>query len=186
MHKQLGLIDEKVLLQRLQSGDECAFEVIYNSYFNMLYSYSVYIVRNQFVAEDIVEEMFIKIWEKRDSINITTSLQAYMFQMIRNSCLDYIKSKNIRDSYRKEVQDRIGIESHLQVTVEPLNHLMSNELSKIIKKEINKLPLKTRRIFKMSRYYHLKNKEIAHKENISESTVEKSIKKVLNILMNKL
>lgn len=180
--KALSIIDEKILLSKLQSGDQLAFEVLYDCYFKILYSYALYFVKNQLEAEDIVEDVFIKIWESRDSLVITTSINAYMFQMTRNSCLDYIKSRNIRQSYSKEVQMKIRLDDHLQFSIDPLSHLMSDELIQMIKNEINKLPPRTKRIFKLSRYYQVRNKEIALKEKVSESTVEKSIKKVLDLL----
>jgi len=185
--REILIQQEELLLKGIKTGDHAAFKILYDKYFKILYTYAIYLVNNQLIAEDVVEEVFVKIWETHQTLVINTSLKAYLFQMTRNSCLDQIKYRNIRQSYKKEVQDRCKIEESLDDDpLGPASQMMTEELTKMIKSEINKFPTKIKRIFKMSRYYQIKNKDIAIKENISESTVEKSIRKVLDHLTKKL
>jgi len=184
--KPVKVPGDEYYIKYIQSGNHRAFGMLYEKYFKILYTYALYIVNNELIAEDVTEEVFVKIWENHKTLVIKSSLKAYLFQMTRNACLDQIKSLNIRKSYKKEIQDRCRIEGYLSDPAGPEEQLMNEELAQMLKSEINKFPPKVRRIFKMSRFFHIKNKDIAIKENVSESTVEKSIRKVLDHLTKKL
>lgn len=179
--------EDKLHINQLKEGGADAFKLIYEKYFHVLYAYAFDILLNKYFAEDVTEEVFLKLWEKRNAINISSSLKSYLFKSVRNACLDFIKLKNVRQNYKEQVMNKCKIEDEYELfDTYNYNTYLTKELGRKIKKEINRLPNDCRKTFKMSRYFRLKNKEIALRRNVSLSTVEKQISKALSILHEKL
>ena len=179
--------EDKTHIDRLREGGADAFKEVYQKYFHVLYAYAFDILQSKYLAEDITEEIFLKLWEKHKELVISTSLKSYLFKSVRNACLDFIKAKNVRQLYKEQVESKCRLEAGYELfDVFNYNSYLTKELSKKIKKEINKLPDDCRKTFKMSRYFRFKNKEIALKKNVSLSSVEKQISKALYILHEKL
>lgn len=165
--------DEKYLFSQLKSGSEKAFEYFFKTYFEQLYQYAFQITKEQFQSEEIVEETFVMLWEKRKQIDLLDTPKSYLFRMVYNQCLNYFKHKKVSDKYKaffvhhQPVSDFPG-----SFTGYPLETLINREFQEILERSIQKLPDQCRRVFTMSRLEGRKNKEIAMLLGISINTVK--------------
>lgn len=168
----------------LKKGDKKAFHEIVETYYARLCAYAFNYVHVTQVSEDMVSDLLLHIWEKREKIAITASIQAYLFRGIHNACLNYIKLQQSRyvatdfsvvsDYYQEEYR------IHEQTT--PMDYLISDELSEQINSLIEALPGQCREIFRLSRLNGLKNDEIARQLGLSHNTVKVQIFRALNKL----
>ena len=187
MKKKKADINEKVLVERLQGGDEKAFEIIFNAYFNILFSYAYNFLERPFLAEDIVEDVFFRLWERRESLEIKGSLSGYLFTSVKNACLDHTKSMHVRKDYEERINKKITLEENFNHSSKtPIDPLQYNELRNRVKKAIEQLPAEYKKVFKMSRYYKMTNKEIAVKLGLSSHTVGKYLKQAIDRLRKSL
>jgi len=164
-----------------QTFNKQNYEQIFRQHYSELCSYAVNFIEDLDDAEEIVQEIFVKMWENRNEINITDSLRSYLFRSIRNACLNKKKHIKIRETY-KEHNER-----ELEQNFVDLNNILdASELEIKIRNAIDKLPTERRKIFIMSRYDELKYKEIAEKLNISIKTVENQMGSALKFLRTEL
>lgn len=129
-------------------------------------------------AEEVVQDVFIKFWNNKKSLNIDSNVNAFLYAITRNACLDYLKARK-----RKSEKDALLIRE-LQIRQyvledETSGDLIKNELQTQINSILENLPLKCRRVFIKSRYEGKKHKEISKELNISEKTVENHISRAL-------
>jgi RNA polymerase sigma-70 factor (ECF subfamily) len=136
------------------------------------------------VSRDLVQDAFFALWEKADQLEINQSPKAYLYQAVKNSCLNYNRHLSIKQSAEAEIQNKISkLEKQVYKNSDsPYYSLIELELEEKINEVIESMPDKCREVFKLSRFENLKNKEIAKKLNISVKTVEKHISKALFIL----
>ncbi len=161
----------------LKEGDETAFGMIFKSHYNGLCNYAFSFLLDRDEAEEIVQAAFINIWEKKENINIESSLKSYLYRAVRNSCLNALKHARIKKKHADETAftaDR----THESVS----QAVISEELDQKIGDAMMALPEQCRLIFKMSRFEELKYAEIADQLNISVKTVENQIGKALKIM----
>lgn len=170
-------ISEKDLIVRLKEGDQTAFELLFHFYYPGLVIYASQFTADRDEAEEIVQDFFVRFWQKHQHVLFSDSLKNYFFSSIRNSSLNYLKHKRIEDSYLKEIYDLSN--EHLAYDT---NLYIESELQEKIKSSIELLPEKCREIFMMSRIRGLKNEEIAVDLNLSKRTVETQISNALKIL----
>ena len=149
-----------------------AFEVLFKGYYVKLVFFANKFLNNMEGAEEIVSDTFTYLWEQKAEINITTSTNAYLYKMVQNRCLNYIKHKKIENEYVNYLSKNNLLADFYRTQSEPFLH---KELQEQIGKAINELPERCREIFKMSRFEHLKNREIAEQLNISPKTVERQM-----------
>ena len=164
-----------------QKFDRKNYEQIFRNHYSELCSYANNFMDDLDDAEEIVQEVFVKVWEIRNEINISNSVRAYFFRSVRNACLNKKKHIKIREEY-KEHNER-EIDSNF---VDLENIIDASELELKIRNSIDKLPTERRKIFIMSRYDELKYQEIADKLNISVKTVENQMGSALKFLRNEL
>lgn len=161
-------------------GDEKAFEKLYRLYFPRLFSYSEKIVENSNMAKDIIQNIFIKVWENPKIIK-TDNPEAFLFKMVRNASLNYIRHLKVVDNLKKKVKEKYLGEELYNIDFvgnEPIE-LINSELQAKVAQVMNSLPQKCREVFSLSRNEGLKNREIAKKLNISVKSVEKHISRAL-------
>ncbi len=121
-------------------------------------------------AEEITGEVFIVLWEKREQLSETTSLNAYLYKSIQNKCLNYIKHQKVENLYFNYLQKNNLLDACAD---EIENGFNDKELARQIKSAVESLPEKCRQVFIMSRYEDMKYKDIALKLDISVKTVER-------------
>jgi RNA polymerase sigma-70 factor (ECF subfamily) len=166
-------------LHKVKFGDIQAFESVFNSYYKALVGYGRTILKDTDEAEDIVQQVFISIWEKRSEIEIHTSFRGLLYRSVYNACLNRIKHNTVRRSYEKEVQ----LTTSSSFTHEDIKQ---KELQKRIDDALNSLPDQCGRIFRMSRFEEMKYQEIADKLGLSVKTVENQMGKALRIMRENL
>jgi RNA polymerase sigma-70 factor (family 1) len=163
------------LFDEIRDNNVEAYRTLYAQFYASLCVYALRYVQDKHVAEDCVQEVFLKIWKDRNLINITSSVRSYLLVSVRNTCLNLIEKQKLEFTY----------EQHILATYDPFEEddLYSiEELTNLIEEAINKLPEKYQQVFRMSRFDNLKNKEIAERLNISIKTVEAYMTKSLKML----
>ncbi len=164
-------------IERLKGGDRTVFEELYREYYIRLCYYCVKYVERIEDAEEIVQEIFVKLWDKHDELEINSSISAYLHRAVQNYALNFLSKQKVKDKYIL-VQDRNLYEAF----DDGLIKLEEEELRKILKKAILKLPEKRREIFELSRFDGMKNSKIATQLSISVKTVETQMTKALKYL----
>lgn len=165
------------LLSLLKQDDHEAFAIIYNHYWRSLLNYAHKRLANPEDAEEVVQEVFIRLWERRSEIEISTSLAAYLHSAIKYKIYNryrYFLS-------RKEAHKISGL-TDVADAIQPIDALEFRELENSVRNAINALPSKCREVFVLSRNERLPNKTIAQRLGISVNTVEKHIGKALQLL----
>lgn len=165
------------LYEKIVQGDESAYYELFELYWEQLYSIAFKILRNQEIAKDIVQDLFLSIWEKRNSKDIQ-NIESYLTRAAKFSAL-----KEIRDNHFKNVEP---IDERLELAESIGHDIELNELQVHIESVIEELPDKCKAVFKLSRNEQLSNKEIAEKLNLSKRTVETHISNALKHLRKKL
>ncbi len=170
------------LFKSLVDGDERAFEKLYLLYFPRLYSFAVKIVQDTGLAKDIVQNVFIRLWETHHTFRYGQP-EAFLYQMVRNASLNYVRHIKVVDNLKAKVKDQfLGEELyHIDMIGNKPYILIEKELQEQIIQVLDALPEKCRIVFSKSRIEGLKNKEIADQLNMSLKNVEKHISKALAI-----
>jgi len=179
----IDFTNEKILLSEIKQNNKDAFEFLFKSYYPRLKQYAIRFVEDEEVARDIMQECFLKFWEKRE-LFVAVSITSLLFAMVRNSCLNYLKHRAVIQQYPLEYLMTQDGEERLYATDFALDAeygLLYDELQEQIKKVIDSLPKRCREVFIMSRFNELKNREIAGELQISTTAVEKHITKALSI-----
>ena len=157
------------------------FEGVFKSHYKELVLHAVRFVEEQEEAEEIVQNLFFEIWNKREKLTINTSIRAYLYSSVRNICLNFIKHKKVEYKYKEHNAHLIKQDSGTEN-----DSMVQQELADKIDLAISKLPPERQKVFKMSRYEGLKYKEIAEKLEISVKTVEAQMGKALKFLREEL
>lgn len=152
-------------------------ELLFKRYYNVLCSHAVRFVYSKSIAEDIVSEVFTSFWERKAFENIQSSYRAYLFSMVRNRSLNYIKRE-----FGKGQTAILDSEMNFAASEDPAQILQADELNKLIEKTIQSLPAKCQLVFLMSRLEGKKNIAIADEMNISVKAIEAHITKALDRL----
>jgi RNA polymerase sigma-70 factor (ECF subfamily) len=146
-----------------------------------MYSYACIILKDETEAEEIAQNVFVRLWEKQSSIQIETSLKAYLYRMVYNDCMNQIKHKAVVLKFQKEKMYAMKNE-----TDNADNKVASTQLNEQLSTALRELPEQCRTIFQLSRFEELKYREIAVQLGISEKTVENQMGKALKLLRMKL
>lgn len=170
-------IGDNILAGRIRDGDIGAFKLLYDRYSKKLYYFSLKYLHNTYEAEELVQSIFVSIWEHRKSLDASRSLKNYIYRSAVNYIYNYMKKRAIRERYiETEIQNG---ELHSNQTYEQI-HL--HDLEKFISFIVEALPSQQQKIFQLSRFDGLSHKEIAVKLNLSVRTVENSIYRALKLI----
>ena len=161
--------------------EDASFEALFKSNFRRLFAYALTLLRDDSHAEEIVQNVFYKIWEKKGKIDIQTSVTAYLYRSVYNDCLNYLKHKKVRAAYSLHTSLAQKNESD-----NATSKVQLRELNEKLDAALSELPEQCRTIFQMSRFEELKYQEIASRLGISVKTVENQMGKALRILRTKL
>ncbi len=168
------------LLEGIKRDDSESFELLFRRYFNRLKAFTLSFVKDDMLAKDIVQEVFIKIWEKRATIK-DISLEVFLFKMVRNQCLNYLRHVKVVENRAGNLKDATQMEELYRIDIirdEPYL-LIEKELEQEIVDVMNELPEKCKEVFQLSRIDGLMNAEIAEKLDVSVKNVEKHMTKAL-------
>jgi RNA polymerase sigma-70 factor (ECF subfamily) len=160
----------------LRRGDEAAFDVIFRRWYEPLCGYASRLTDGDMdEAEDLVQQVFVKLWEQRERLNIAWSLKAYLFKTVHNAALNRLRAANTRFKYLEVNASQLE-----NANVPPDD--TASELNERLQKALDLLPPQCRLVFELSRFEELKYREIADQLGISIKTVETQMGKALRIL----
>ena len=169
--------NEELIVEKLRNKDKAAFEYVFNLYYSIMVLYAARFMDTREEAEEIVQDVFVKFWEKCDSLSPDSSIKSYLYRSVHNSCLNAIKHEKVKDVYKQHVIQ--FLESSYQDNIE-IND--PDTMRARIHQEIDNLPPRCSEIFKLSRFEGLKYQEIADHLEISVKTVEVQMGKALKTL----
>lgn len=159
------------------------FERCYKSYYSMLCMIAYEYTRDQIQAEEMVSHTFLTLWEKRGSLQITTSVKNYLIKSTQNTCLQYLRKRKLET---QSLSDDF-VAAHIPWSSDyPLGRLFAQELSGIIDKAVEALPPQCRKVFLLSRVEELSYIQIAKALQVSENTVKTQMKTALSRLRHAL
>ncbi len=165
----------------IKAGNLRAFEGFFRTYYQPLCYYALKYVSSADTAEEIVQDLFYTIWEKRGELSVTTSLKSYMYTATHNRCMKYLDHRKIEQKFEKYYREQVTEHA------EPASDLAGiNEIQRIINKTLDSLPDKCSRIFRLNRFEGLRYSDIADKLSISIKTVEANMGKALKLLRENL
>lgn len=174
---QLTSASDQDLLLLLQSGDQAAYKEIFDRYDRLLLLYAYRKLQNTADAKDVVQEVFINLWNNRAQLSVNNLLSNYLYGAVRNRALNVFRHKSIDDKCIVSLQGLVDTET---ATTDHL--IRTKDITLLIEKEIALLPPKMREVFELRRNAYLSNREIAEFMQISEHTVATHIKKALKVL----
>lgn len=170
---------ENIIFQKVKNGNHSAFHYLFQKYYQSLLLFALKFVDEE-QAKDIVQDCFYELWQNREKIEITTSLSAYLFTIVKNRCYKYLKTEQKKRIHH----NNLG----LLLKQEELQYFSNSEKSILefatkdrIEKVIQQMPGKCNEVFKKSRFEGFSNKEIAETLNISLKAVEKHISRALQL-----
>jgi RNA polymerase sigma-70 factor (ECF subfamily) len=169
-------------IKPLSADSEKEFEQLFKEHFKNLYAYAFTILKNEAIAEEIVQNVFYKIWEKKVPDTIETSLKAYLYKAVYHESLNYLKHQKIKARYQLYVMHQTNNHNDQGAS----RKILVKELEEKIRDAMNALPQQCRTIFQLSRFEGLKYQEIADQLGISIKTVENQMGKALKQLRVKL
>lgn len=169
------VLEHHQIVHGIKQGNEDTFRQIFHAYYEGLCQYAFTLLRDMDDAEDVVQAMFLKIWEKRETLTITHTLKSYLYKSIYHQCINQFDRRAVRTKFQEQ-KAAVGFPAVQQPDVFP------NELEERITIAINTLPKQCRTIFMMSRYQEMKYSEIAEALGISVNTIENQISKALKLL----
>nr|WP_321450592.1 RNA polymerase sigma-70 factor [uncultured Carboxylicivirga sp.] len=173
--------DDKWIIEGIKRGDESAYKSLFLKYYAQLVVFARKVVIDDDLARELVQDVFVNFYEKRNEINIHTSLKAHLYQSVRNRCLNQIKHNKIRREHHANIfAEKKDEEAYVE------DKLQETELEHRIYSVVQTLPDQCKRIFEMSRFEGVPNQEIADQLGLSKRTIETQISKALKVLRKQL
>jgi RNA polymerase sigma-70 factor, ECF subfamily len=176
-------ISVQEIVRELKAGNQILFEQIFTEYYKLLCYEAKGYFRSELLVEEIVCDVFTRIWINRDKLNITSSLRDYLIRSVHNNCTDYYRMQKKRERINLDLHAvREDYFSLADIGENPLDYILTKELEERITDAINRLPEQYRKTFLMSRDHALTYEEIAIKMGISVNSVKTNIKNALSKL----
>lgn len=171
--------NDKYLFEEIKAGNKAAFDSLFRLYYQDLCRYALFLSCSADDAEEIVQDMFFKLWQNHKNINIPVAVKSYLYASVKNAVLNIIKHEKVKAAYIKEkqIQEYNLDSSEIMENAESLSNISN---------AIEQLPQKRREIFILCKLDGLKYKEIAEKLDISIKTVENQMGEALRFLREKL
>ena len=169
-------IFEQILLEKLAEGDQNAFSTVFKAYYKDLVLFAFTFTKDTDDAEEAVQEVFVRLWEKHRELKLHGSLKSYLLKSVQNYCLDEIRRRNFREHYAGEMD----IQSLYVNDTE--DYILYTDLLNQIDRLLAQMPDEVAQTFRMNRFDGLKYQEIADQLNVSLRTVESRISKALHLL----
>lgn len=165
---------ESEIIGRIRQGDKREFESLFRSSYASLVRYAQTILKDTDTSEEIVQELFFRLWQDKENLKVESSLKGYLFRSVHNRCLHYIEHQKVINRHVAEAG------AAMEVTTEPVTEaIYFMELQERVARVLERLPDRCSEIFRLSRFEGLKYYEIAEKLSVSLKTVEANMGKAL-------
>jgi RNA polymerase sigma-70 factor, ECF subfamily len=168
---------------KIQKGDENSLKALFTELSQELCSYAYQLTSDRFLSEEVVQDIFIKIWQNRENITFTQSIKAYLYQSVHNTCINIlIQKKTKRNSVNVFLSDTSWeiIQESAKINSSFLEKIEAEDTEKLIDQIIQSLPTQCKQVFLLSRFENKSNQEIAATLKISENTVKTHIFRALD------
>jgi RNA polymerase sigma-70 factor (ECF subfamily) len=173
--------DDAGIIRSLKARDQQVFGELFKTYFKQLRNYAFSFVQEQTLAEDIVQTVFLRLWDRIEVLNLADSVAAYLYRAVYNESLNALKHSKVRRSHHS------WLNRHMKDQTDTAHRqLQLRELEKHLHAAINELPEQCRTIFQLSRYEELRYRDIGLRLGISVKTVENQMGKALRLLRARL
>jgi RNA polymerase sigma-70 factor (ECF subfamily) len=179
---------EKELSTGYQPGNRSAFDSLFRNYYAGLCSYANIYVKSVYTSEEIVQEVFVKLWEKHNKIIIHTSIRAYLYKSVFNGCMTYIKGSQASGGKHIDLED-VSIRNELmsmEIADSEFSKLFSGDVERDLEAAISDLPDQCREIFRMCREDNHSYKDISNMLKVSKSTVKTQMSRAMNKIMKQM
>jgi RNA polymerase sigma-70 factor, ECF subfamily len=173
-------LSDRELLDRIRRGDQAAFEELFRTHYAALVGFAEGMVRRRDVAEEVVQEVLLNLWRRRETLQLEDSLRAYLYQSARNRALNHLRHERV---VRDAAPRIVGEDS---VAAAGAAALEEAEIAAAVRQAVSELPERCREVFELSRTEGLRYAEIARVLGISVKTVETQMGRALKALRVKL
>ncbi|MFV0583585.1 MAG: RNA polymerase sigma-70 factor [Parabacteroides gordonii] len=170
------MIDIRDEIVELQKGSHKSFEILFRRYYVLLCYEARSYITEKHIIEELVGDVFRWLWENRDTLEITTSIRAYLIKATHNACLSYLRKNQLQYIELEEVKDKNTLFS---LDESPLDYVLSRELIERVDKAVKELPPQYKKVFELSRYKNLTYAEISAEMGVSVNAVKLYQKKAL-------
>jgi RNA polymerase sigma-70 factor (ECF subfamily) len=183
--KEYGFIgmefqDEQMALL-LSKRDEAAFEQVFKTHYKRLHAYAFTMLKDEDDAEEMVQQVFFKLWERSEHLSFSGPIAAYLYRAVHNESLNFLKHQKVKTGHQLHVAYSMKNKSE-----QAHPRMIGKELENKFREALNELPEQCRTVFQLSRFEDMKYKDIADKLDISVKTVENHMGKALKLLRTKL
>lgn len=173
-------LKENQLFTLISCGDEPAFAALYNRYFGLLYMHAFQRLKDKDEAKDLVQDLFLRLWDQRESLPAETNITAYLYTAVKNRVLNNLAHKCVENKFLLSIEKTTTTEAITD------HRVREHQLANIIEQQISQLPPKMRQVFELSRKSYFTYSEIAERLNLSEQSVRSHVKGALRVLRTKL
>jgi RNA polymerase sigma-70 factor (family 1) len=163
---------EVELLSRLQNGDVRAFAELFHAFYDKLFGFVLGLTHSKTIAEDITQEVFLKIWQNKSDIAEVENINAFLFRIAQNQAIDHLR-KSAREVLATSIHFELESQNN---TPEPLELLIDNELKDKLSEAVKQLPPQQQKIYTLYKEQGIKQDEIAKQLNLSRSTIQSHMK----------
>lgn len=178
---RLAAQGESASIRQIQLGNLQVFENLFRQYYQMLCHYALKFVGDPDTAEELVQDLFYTLWEKRMELTINTSVKSYLFSAVHNRCLKFIEHRSVEQKYRNYY-----LKHESEIDNDEADSAGVAEMQQIINRTLDSLPDRCGKIFRLNRFEGLKYQEIAERLSISVKTVEANMGRALKVLRKSL
>lgn len=179
-----GESTDEELYSQVQEGDRAAFQRLFRRYYDELCDYVESQVGSPEVSEDLVQNVLLTLWRRREQVTLRTTLGAYLYGAARNESIKYRKHRTVRDRWREENDLKSGRET--SSVPSPVEDIENQQLRRAMQRSVEALPERRREVFVLSRLHGLTYKEIASVMDISPNTVDNQMVEALKFLRKRL
>jgi RNA polymerase sigma-70 factor (ECF subfamily) len=174
-------INDTDLATLLKYGKKEAYQELFKRYAPKIYHFSLSYLNNETDAEELVQDVFLKVWKNREILDASQNIKAYIFKIAINTIYDFIRHKNIENAFNNFAKENYETSSN-----NTWDTIILKEMQTILKKLVSQMPEQRRKIFQLSKHVGLTNEEIAHKLGLSKRTVENQLYRAVAFLKEQL
>ncbi|WP_120336612.1 RNA polymerase sigma factor [Sphingobacterium siyangense] len=173
--------DNIAILHKLSRGNQIALRVLYDKYAQMVYQFALHILKDEHIAEEIVQDTFLQLWDSREKIDIDSNIRTFIYVISRNKCFNRLKQLK---RYHSLFEPLCSEGSHDCISEQ--DPLAEKEVNEALEQLVQKLPKKQQLVFRMSRFEGLSHQEIAQQLSISTNTVKNHLVSSLKFIKEEL
>ncbi|WP_346856620.1 RNA polymerase sigma-70 factor [uncultured Draconibacterium sp.] len=173
----MNKINDADLTRRVKSGEKEAYQALFERYAPKIYHFALSYLKSTADSEELVQDVFLKVWEKRDILDASQNIKAFIFKIAINTIYDFIRRKNIENAFQEFSKANYAADSN-----NTWDTVIFEEMQTTINSLVAQMPEQRKKIFKLSKNKGLSNDEIAQELNLSKRTVENQLYRALLFL----